>query len=97
PLFVDRITTYDGKTVETLEPEILNEVEMPDVYWDIVQKGMEQVKMQGFDDFPYRIAAKTGTSEQSVAGDTVENAVFIAYAPADKPKLAVAVVVPNGG
>ena len=97
PQFVDRITTYDGQTVQKMEPEVLNVVEMPDEYWDVVQRGMEQVRMQGFDDFPHRVAAKTGTSEQDVAGERINNAVFLAYAPADKPKLAVVVIVPNGG
>jgi penicillin-binding protein 2 len=63
----------------------------------LVQKGMELVGKSGFEGFPYRVATKTGTSTQSVAGREVDNAVFIAYAPADKPKLAVAVVVPEGG
>lgn len=97
PQFVDRITTYDGKTVMKMEPEVLDEVDFPDEYWDIVQRGMEQVRMQGFEGFPHKVAAKTGTSEQDVAGKRLNNAVFIAYAPADKPKLAVVVIVPNGG
>ena len=46
---------------------------------------------------PYKVLRKTGTSEQQVSGKTVDNAVFIAYAPAEDPVLAVAVVVPEGG
>jgi penicillin-binding protein 2 len=97
PQFVEKITTYDGKTVSTFEPEILNTVEMPDEYWDVVQRGMERVTQQGFDGFPYKLASKTGTAESDTSAGRVENAVFIAYAPADNPKLAVAVVVPEGG
>jgi penicillin-binding protein 2 len=58
---------------------------------------MSQVKVQGFDGFKYNFYRKTGTSEQDVGGGRVENAVFIAYAPAENPTLAVAVVVPEGG
>lgn len=97
PQFVDKVVSYDGQTVKELTPEIIDETEFDDKHWDLVQAAMEQVKMQGFEGFQHRLAAKTGTSEQQVAGDIVENAVFIAYAPADKPKLAVAVVVPEGG
>ncbi len=32
-----------------------------------------------------------------MAKRTAENAVFIAYAPTENPKLAVAVIVPDGG
>lgn len=97
PQFVDKITTYDGQIVSQFEPEILNEVEFKQEYWDEIKEGMLKVYKTGFEGFPYSVASKTGTSEQQVAGKTVENAVFIAYAPADNPKLAVAVVVPEGG
>jgi len=58
---------------------------------------MSMVKVQGFEGFPYDFVRKTGTSQQSVGGKMIENGVFIAYAPAVKPKLAVAVVIPEGG
>jgi penicillin-binding protein 2 len=57
---------------------------------------------------PYRIAGKTGTAqvfsvgqsekyrEADVAERLRDHALFIAYAPVDDPKLAVAVVVENG-
>jgi penicillin-binding protein 2 len=58
---------------------------------------------------PYKIAAKTGTAqvfslgvnEKYVASQVAErlrdHALFIAFAPADHPKLAIAVLVENGG
>ncbi|RKN80730.1 peptidoglycan D,D-transpeptidase FtsI family protein [Paenibacillus ginsengarvi] len=97
PQFVKKIETNDGQIVKEPDPEVLNEVNIPAEYWNAVQNGMELVNKQGFDGFPYTVATKTGTSTQSVAGKDVDNAVFIAYAPADKPKLAIAVVVPEGG
>lgn len=100
PQFVDKIVSYDGETVYDYDennPVVLNEVEMPEEFWDLVQRGMENVSEQGFEDFPYTLASKTGTSETDVGGQRVENAMFIAYAPAENPKLAVAVVVPEGG
>lgn len=99
PQFIDRITTYDGTQISKPEPELLDEVKFPDQYWDIVEKGMLEVGVGGiFDQSPYTVARKTGTSQQDVgARQKIENAVFIAYAPAENPKLAVAVVVPDGG
>ncbi|TDF98967.1 peptidoglycan D,D-transpeptidase FtsI family protein [Paenibacillus piri] len=97
PLLVDKIETYEGKPVRKIEPEIMEETNFPKPYWDAVIKGMEKVGVQGFDDFPYSFARKTGTSTQSVGGKMIDNAVFIAFAPVNNPKLAVAVVVPEGG
>lgn len=100
PQFVDKIVSYDGTTVydyDEQNPVVLNTLDFADEYWDIVHEGMLGVSKRGFDDFPYAVAAKTGTSQADVGGRTVENATFIAYAPAEAPKLAVAVVVPEGG
>ena len=96
PQFVDRITTYDQEVVKTFQPELLDEVKFPEAYWNVLKEGM-QSNVQGFEGVNYTLVRKTGTSEQSIAGGNVDNAVLIAYAPAEKPKLAVAVVVPEGG
>lgn len=57
----------------------------------------------------YRIAGKTGTAqvftvaqdeeyeEEKVSLKNRDHALFVAYAPADKPRIAVAVIVENGG
>jgi penicillin-binding protein 2 len=58
---------------------------------------------------PYKIAAKTGTAqvfsvkqdeeykEEDVKESLRDHALFIAFAPAEDPKIAVAVIVENGG
>jgi penicillin-binding protein 2 len=100
PLLVDKITTYDGQVLEQSRPKVLNEMDFPDEDWNAIYQGMAQVHIEGFNDYKYgldSILRKTGTSTQGVSGGTVDNAVFIAFAPAAKPKLAVAVVVPEGG
>ena len=60
-------------------------------------------------DLPYQIAGKTGTAQVfSIAQDSeyvaedlekrlLDHALFIAFAPADAPRIAIAVVVENGG
>ncbi|MFX3637317.1 MAG: peptidoglycan D,D-transpeptidase FtsI family protein [Candidatus Pristimantibacillus sp.] len=96
PQFVEEIRDPNGVTVQTFKPEILNEVDFPDQYWNEVLSGMKS-GVQGFENFTYPFIRKTGTSQQSVAGKIVDNAVFISAAPADDPVLAVAVIVPEGG
>lgn len=97
PQFVEKITTYEGETLQTFEPVVLDDTKFPDEYWDVIEKGMIGVNKQGFEGVNYSIAAKTGTSTQLLNGKEVDNAVFIAYAPVEDPTLAVAVVVPEGG
>ncbi|MFD0715235.1 peptidoglycan D,D-transpeptidase FtsI family protein [Paenibacillus sp. GCM10027626] len=97
PQFVSKITDSEGKVVKTFKPEILNTVEFPLAYWQEIEKGMSQVKAVAFDGAAYKVNRKTGTSEQEVAGKKIDNSIFIAYAPAEDPVLAVAVVVPFGG
>ncbi|WP_317618508.1 peptidoglycan D,D-transpeptidase FtsI family protein [Paenibacillus sp. PL91] len=97
PQFVNAIKDSDKKIIQGFKPEILNTVDFPIEYWEEIEKGMSLVKSEGFEGVDYTYRRKTGTSEQDVAKRTAENAVFIAYAPAKNPKLAVAVIVPDGG
>ncbi len=60
-------------------------------------------------DSPYKIAGKTGTAQvfslkeeekydaEAIDEKLRDHALFIAFAPADEPKIAVAVIVENGG
>ncbi|WP_309122714.1 penicillin-binding protein 2 [Paenibacillus sp.] len=102
PNFVDKITDFEGNTVETIEPVVLNEETFDPKHWDVVHNGMKSVTKsnslsQWFGRLPFEVASKTGTSQQDTAAGKIENSVFVAFAPADDPKLAVAVVVPWGG
>ncbi|MFB5680482.1 peptidoglycan D,D-transpeptidase FtsI family protein [Paenibacillus terreus] len=97
PHLVSEIRDADGNVVRTIKPKVLNEVDFPDAYWNEVIRGMN-TKVAAFNGFPYDFARKTGTSEQWVKGKgMVDNGVFIAFAPRHNPKLAVAVVIPEGG
>jgi len=68
--------------------------------WDIIRKGMyDVVNVPGGTAYPVRlpdiaICGKTGTAQNSHGNP---HAWFIAYAPADHPKIAVAVLAENGG
>jgi len=98
PQFVEEIRDVNGNVTQEFQAEVLNSIDIPNEYWNAIETGMSKVNVQGFDGVPYTFNRKTGTSQQDVGNRSrVENAVFIAYAPADKPKLAVAVVVPDGG
>ena len=96
PHLVKEIRDAEGNVVKKFKPKVLNEVQFADAHWNEVHKGMV-TKVSAFDGFPYDFARKTGTSEQGTGPNKKENGVFIAFAPRENPKLAVAVVVPEGG
>ncbi|PTX58274.1 penicillin-binding protein 2 [Melghirimyces profundicolus] len=104
PVLAEAVKTHEGKTVKTFKPKVLNRSKIDPRHFQTVKSGMVKVTQPGgtasrlFQDLPFKVAAKTGTSEQDIPGrGRVENSVFIAFAPADDPKIAVAVVVPEGG
>ena len=95
---VDSIYSYNlDEKIHTFEPEVLDSFELDQSVWDTVKAGMVEVSRNGtakyvFANYPYDVAAKTGTPETN----SNPNAVFIAYAPADDPQIAVAVVLEKG-
>ena len=83
------------------EPEVLNEIEETE-YIEILQEGMKAVARGSygtaksvFRDYPVHIAAKTGTVQQE--SSDINNGVFICYAPAEEPEIAISVVIEKGG
>ncbi|NEW08457.1 penicillin-binding protein 2 [Paenibacillus sp. SYP-B3998] len=98
PLFVDEIQSYEGALVKKVEPEVLddNSALFAKADWNTIIHGMKS-GAEGIEELPYNVARKTGTSTQAVSGGTIDNAVFVAFAPVENPKLAIAVVVPEGG
>ncbi|MBW4080946.1 penicillin-binding protein 2 [Paenibacillus sp. S150] len=96
PQLVSRITDADGDTVKEFHREVLDKITLAPSYWREIRQGMNTA-VKAFDGFPYDFARKTGTSEMEAYGKVRDNGVFIAYAPREHPKLAVAVVIPEGG
>ena len=89
----------DYKTGEIKEelPEVLEKVEIKPENHKAVMEGMLSVTVDGtasatFKDFEIPVGGKTGTAE--VAG--TNNALFVAFAPFDKPEIAISVVVEHG-
>lgn len=91
----------DGSVIHADPPQEIS-VHIDKHYFDIVKEGLERVPVSGtaaavfsgfpLDDIP--VAGKTGTAE--ITGRE-SHGWFAAYAPADDPQIAVAVVIENGG
>ncbi|WP_454193752.1 peptidoglycan D,D-transpeptidase FtsI family protein [Paenibacillus sp. Marseille-Q7038] len=103
PHLVSEIRDSEGNVIRKIKPKVLNEAKFNDAHWDLIRSAMATNVGTSFDGFPYDFARKTGTSQQRIypgngrAAVTVDNGVFIAFAPRENPKLAVAVMIPEGG
>ncbi len=91
-------SSVDGSIVAEYPPKIVEEIEMGDDVINAVRNGMRRVVDEGsasniFADYPVSICGKTGTAQ---VGSGSNNALFIAYAPADDPQIAIAVVIEHG-
>jgi penicillin-binding protein 2 len=79
--------------------KVLGTIEEKD-FIAILQEGMKAVTSTGgtaasaFENYPVSVAAKTGTVQSNTSA--VNHAVFVCYAPADDPEIAIAVVVEKG-
>jgi len=83
------------------EREVLNVIEDTE-YIQILQEGMLAVARGprgtarlAFQDYPVRVAAKTGTVQ--VEGLDTNTGVFICYAPYENPEIAISIVIEKGG
>lgn len=98
PRVVNATTTVDGAR-DTVHAEVLdNQVVSPEAI-AAVRRGMRQTVTLGsarsFDDLPFAAAAKTGTAQWSSTKST--HAWFTSFAPYDAPKIAVTVMIEEGG
>jgi len=98
PYVVEKIVSPGGSTVQRTHPDKLGRAVKPQTASELTSM-MEAVVQGGTGTAAQipgvRVAGKTGTAETGVAN--VYTAWFISFAPADHPKVAVAVVVENGG
>ena len=102
--FMNRVVTSNyGKVVYENAAEVLSEMYISDEAYNAVREGMEKVANESggtarkiFQDYPVKVAAKTGTAQTGVK-DFSDNGAFVCYAPADDPQVAVVVYGERAG
>jgi penicillin-binding protein 2 len=93
-----KTTDVNGKLIKQYEPVV--DHEMKDVSsntWDLVHQGMEAVigyNSTTFSGLEISMAGKTGTAQQSAVHP--DHGLFVGYAPAEAPEIAIAVRIANG-
>ncbi|HXE39535.1 MAG TPA: penicillin-binding protein 2, partial [Azonexus sp.] len=113
PHIVRYITDTKSGKQRQVEPEPIRDLHLKPQNIEVIRRAMVGVIKEGtgaraFAGAPYEAAGKTGTAqvyslkgsqykEGGVKKELRDHALFIAYAPADKPTIALAVLVENGG
>lgn len=112
PHLVKRVVDPDGKTVKEFSPEVLGTTGISPASFKKVKQGLFAVVNDPGGTganarlWDVKVAGKTGTSQvvklgedrkKAVAYQYKDHGLFVAFAPFDKPEIAVAVVVEHGG
>ena len=113
PHLVKYVTDTRTGAKTLVEPEPIRTIPLKPEHIDFIKQAMVGVNKEGtgaraFAGAEYISAGKTGTAQVfSLKGDKYseghikkelrDHALFIAFAPADKPTIALAVLVENGG
>ncbi|MCB0196641.1 MAG: penicillin-binding protein 2, partial [Anaerolineae bacterium] len=100
PYVVERITHVDGGE-ETIDPELGGELPIKPEILDLIRGSLEDITSgargtarEAFAGISYTVAGKTGTAE---SGQEEPHSWFAGYAPADKPRVVVAVILEHAG
>ncbi len=105
PYLVDNVVSPDGEVIKEFGKEVRHKVDIKPKNLKIIQEGMHLVALPPagtaagvFTGAKYSVAAKTGTAEVFDADSNKigNHALFVAYAPYEKPEVAVAVLIEFG-
>ena len=95
------ITSYDySDVIMRRAPQVAGVIDDPEGYIPVLQQGMKAVAKTGtaanaLSNYPIPVAAKTGTVQSDTS--KINDGVFVCYAPANDPQIAISVVVQKGG
>lgn len=98
---LDKVMDVDGTIVLDNKATVYNQLKLKSSTWEQLHKGMYEV-VNGerssidhlFKGFTGKVAGKTGTAQQSLSKPN--HALFVSYAPYEKPEISVVTTIPNG-
>jgi len=92
----DKVTDSKGNLIRDYSPEIESRLALSEDTWNVIHTGMEKVvaAKKEYADMPITVAGKTGTAQESKSRPS--HALFICYAPAEEPEIAMCVRISNG-
>ncbi|MDP2891932.1 MAG: penicillin-binding transpeptidase domain-containing protein, partial [Bacillota bacterium] len=105
PHLVKRVVDHEGRPVSEKTTKVVSTLDAPSGYIKPILQGMQDVvspedrgtAYKYFTNYKYRymIGAKTGTAQVSKI-DIENTSWFVAFAPFDRPEIAMVVYIPNG-
>jgi penicillin-binding protein 2 len=103
PKLVKAIIGADGTVIERIAPTVKSKLELPKSTINFLQRSLPGVTTNGSGETPFigfplnqiPVASKTGSAQ--VTGDKVSTSWFASYAPANKPRYAIVMMVAQGG
>ena len=102
PYLVDKVIDYDGNVKLEKKPEVAEKNDISPANLEAIKRGMYAVTNEAggtarsaFTGSKVIIAGKTGTAEVGKGYDA--HAWFAAFAPYEKPEIAVVVMITQGG
>ncbi|MBU7008742.1 penicillin-binding protein 2 [Phosphitispora fastidiosa] len=106
PYLVDSVVDYKGDIVKKYDKKEVGKVDVSPETLAAIRRGMRAVAEPGgtaygiFREFPVEVAGKTGsaqTGKDKNGKDKPTHGLFVAYAPYDKPEVAVAGIIEYAG
>jgi len=106
PTVGQAIVTTEGKVIQTMNPEKVGSIPATKETLKFLQSALREVVVSGtgagaFAGFPIAVSGKTGTAQVfgKNANGTLKSDTswFASYAPSDKPRFAVVMMVSQGG
>ncbi len=99
PHLIKSVENSDKTSGQETESEVLDKIDISDATREAITKGMRMVVTEGtaqttFSGCKVPVAAKTGSAQTSSA---YTNGICIAYAPYEKPQIAIACVIEKAG
>lgn len=99
PHLVRQIVAPDGRVLYTAKPEVIHRIQASPAHWDAIIEGMVRVVERGTARRAkiagVAVAGKTGSAEFRKGGRT--HSWFIAFAPAENPRVVVCVLAEEAG
>jgi penicillin-binding protein 2 len=100
PFLVNTVVDHKGETIFQAEPEIINQLDYSEKTWAALHKGMEATTSPGgtgsvLRTLPVKVAAKTGSAESKAGWNA--HSLFVGYAPAEAPEIAIVIIIEHGG
>ena len=99
---LSKVVGPTGETLLSNVANVRNKMDnVPKEYWNAVKNGMYMVVNERdstlrkyYSNLDFKVSGKTGTAQVSL--NHPNNALFLSFAPSEKPEICVTVVIPNG-